>query len=96
MPLTCRHYPASPDCSVRTVTAQEVSLSNFFIEKLCLVAEKMKGKKTMIPLFLIDLLVLNMVSFFSFFDRTVSLRLCVFYLFIYFFLAFGFEIGGVF
>ena len=41
----------------------------------------MKGKKTMIPLFLIDLLVLNMVSFFSFFDRTVSLCLCVFIFF---------------
>ena len=44
----------------------------------------MKGKKTMIPLFLIDLLVLNMVSFFSFFDRTVSLRLCVFNFFFFF------------
>ena len=52
-----------------------------FIDNLCLVAKKMKGKKTMIPLFLIDLLVLNMVSFFSFFDRTVSLCLCVFIFF---------------
>ena len=38
----------------------------------------------MIPLFLIDLLVLNMVSFFYFFDRTVSLCLWVFKFFFFF------------
>ena len=44
----------------------------------------MKGKKTMISLFLIDLLVLNMVSFLLLFYRTVSLCLCVFKFFFFF------------